>query len=214
MTQDYGQGGGYPQGGYPQQGHPQQQGHQQGYQQPYPQQGYPQQQGYQQYPQSGGMQALPYAPQQGGGPAARPGVVTSAAVLGFVQAGITTITTIMVLAGLSSSAVDGTAFATNLTVGLVQAAGVVLLVLGGVQIMGGKNRGVLIGGAVLEILITAFYVVMFAFIPTLGIDVFSGAKTFLIIVTLLFAVMPIISLVQALSGSATAWFQARGAQQY
>jgi hypothetical protein len=203
MSQDYGQGGGYPQGGFPQDPHQQQQ------QQPYPQQGYPQQQGYQQYPQPGGMQALPYAPPQGGGGGGRPGVVTSAAVLAFVQAGITTITTILVLIGLTDSKVDGGAFAVNLVVGLVQAAGVVLLILGGVRIMAGKSRGALIGGTVLEIVISLAYLVMFTVLPTAGIDVLNGVKAVMVLIALLFAVMPVISLVQAVSGSTTAWIRSR-----
>ncbi|MGQ0837287.1 hypothetical protein [Actinokineospora sp.] len=194
MSQDWGQGqGNYGQepGGYPQQG------------------GYPQAPGYPQqgYPQTGG---LPQAPAEyGGGPITRSGAVTSAAVLAFVQAGITTITTIIVLAGAANSSGGGGEASVSFVIGLVQLAGVLLLIFGGVQLMQGKGRGLLVAGAIVEIVLSATYLVAFAVIPTFGVDTFEGAKTFLILVALLFAVMPTISLIQALGASGTEWLRSR-----
>ncbi|HVK25143.1 MAG TPA: hypothetical protein VM677_27615 [Actinokineospora sp.] len=213
MTQDWGQGqgqGGYGQDpqqqgfpqapGYPQQGggHPQQGG--------YPQApGYPQQGGYAQpgYQQAGG---LPMAPAEygGGGPVARPGAATSAAVLSFVQAGITTITTILVLAGAANNGQpESWAF------GLAQTVGVILLIMGGVQLMQGKNRTLLVAGNVLEIAISLGYAIMFGLIETQGFDLVEGAKATLIVIAALFAVMPVISVIQAQGGSTTHYLQSR-----
>ncbi|OLR92008.1 hypothetical protein [Actinokineospora bangkokensis] len=203
-------------------GYPQQPGHQQYPQQGTPPQGYPayQQpgtppQGYPAYQQHGYPAApLPQAPQQQyNGASTRPGVVTSAAVLAFVQAGITAITTIMMFAGLASvsdAGADGD-YAFSLVVSIAQAIGVLLLILGGVQIISGKNRGILIGAAALEIIISAAWIIRFALISTdeldgsPALDIANGAKAVMIVVALLFAIMPIITLIQSLSSNAASW---------
>jgi hypothetical protein len=224
MTQPYGQqpgpygqqpGGGYPQqsGGYPQtpgQGQPAQ-----GYPQspPYgqPAQGYPQSppQGY---PQAQGYGAgMPPAPAEySAGPIPRPGTVTAAAVLGYVQAGITLIPTVLMFGGAVSS--DGGA-AADAAIGwilvLAQLAGAALLIAGGVQIMGGKNRTLLVVGAGLEIAISLFWIIRFAAIDSGGIDIIDQGKGVIIGFAIFFAIMPAISLIMSLGANTTQFLQSR-----
>lgn len=191
MTQPYGQQPGQQPGQYGQPG------------------GYPQSGGYPQapgYPQSGGLPQAP--PDQGyGGSTGRPGTVTAAAVLAFIQAGITTITTILVLAGASQ--VEGGEAALAWLVGLVQVAGVVLLIWGGVQFTQGKGRTLLVVACLVELAICVYYLINFLVVETGNIDVLEGAKAFLIAVAIFFAIMPTISLVLALGGSANQYLDAK-----
>ncbi|HWM05633.1 MAG TPA: hypothetical protein VNP92_25105 [Actinophytocola sp.] len=215
MTQPYGQpgdvqpGGNYPgSGGFPQQ---QPGGNYPGQQQPggnYPGSGgFPAAPGYQQ-----NMGGMPQAPQEySAGPMTRPGVVTAAAVLAYIQAGITAITTILVFAGAAN--MSGGDAALQLLIGAVQAVGVVLLIMGGVQIMGGKSRTLLVAGTVLELVICLFYGIFYATIDvdavnTSAIDV-SGAKAVLVGFAVAFAVMPVISLALALGNQATQFLRSR-----
>ncbi len=201
MTQPYGQqpGGNYPgSGGFEQPGSG---GFPQAPQAPQgPAPGY--QQGY------GGM---PQAPQEyTGGPVRRPGVVTAAAVLAYVQAGITTITTILVWLGLSQQVSGGeTAFQAALA--LLQTAGVVLLIWGGVQAMGGTGRTLLLAGAAVEIVAALLWIIRFAALDTGGIEVLQDAKGGIIFIAILFAVMPVITLVLAMGQQATQFLQSRQA---
>lgn len=169
--------------------------------------GYPHQQPY---PQGG---AMPYAPTRLDGPVTRPGVVTSSAVLAFVQAGITAITTILVLAGAAGALGDGhDEAALTLVVGIAQLAGVLLLLFGGIRLLKGTGRGALVGGSAVEIAISLFYLVAFTIVPTFGVEALQGAKAFLVFVALLFAVMPVISMIQALGAASTEWLRARSAR--
>lgn len=231
MTQPYGQqpgpygqqpGGGYPQqsGGYPQtpgQGQPAQ-GYPQGPPQspPYgqPAQGYPQSppQGY---PQAQGYGAgMPSAPAEySAGPIPRPGTVTAAAVLGYVQAGITLIPTVLMFGGAVSS--DSGA-AADAAVGwilvLAQLAGAALLITGGVQIMGGKSRTLMLVGAGLEIAISLFWIIRFAAIDSGGIDIIDQGKGVIIGFAIFFAIMPAISLIMSLGANTTQFLQSRRGQ--
>lgn len=216
MTQPYGQqpggtpgGGGFqqpggtPGGGFQQPGGPNPGSG--GFQQPgtggYPQA--PQAPAYQQ-----GYGGMPQAPQEySGGPIARPGVVMAAAVLAYVQAGITTITTILVFIGATN--MEGGMVALQLLIGLVQAVGVALLIMGGVQLMGGKSRNILIAGCVVELVLCLFYIILYAAIPSGGIDVIQGAKAVLIGFAIFFAIMPTISLVLARNAQTTQFLQSR-----
>jgi hypothetical protein len=212
MTQPYGQqpggtpGGGFQPGGTPGGGFQQPGGNNPGsggFQQPggYPQA--PQAPGYQQ-----GYGGMPQAPQEyGGGPVARPGVVTAASVLAYVQAGITTITTVLVFAGASN--MEGGMMALQLLIGLVQAVGIGLLIMGGVQLMGGKSRTLMIAACALELVVCLFYIILYAAIPSGGIDVVQGAKAVLIGFAIFFAIMPTISLVLARGAQTTQFLQAR-----
>lgn len=177
-------------------------------QQPYGQQqpgGYPQAPGYAQ-----GMGGMPQAPQEySQGPVARPGTVTGAAVLAYIQAGITSITTILVIAGLASGNAEGGQAALGWLVGLVQVAGVVLLIMGGVQLMGGKGRNLLVVGAAVELVICVYYLISFAVVETGNIDLLESAKGVLIAIAVFFAIMPTISLVLAMGSGTTQFLQSR-----
>ncbi len=231
MTQPYGQqpgqqpGGGYPQGGYPQGGYPQTPGQgqpAQGYPQspPYgqPAQGYPQSPPYGQpaqgYPQANPYGAMPAAPPEySSGPIPRPGTATTAAVLAFVQAGITLIPTVLMLAGLFSATDNGAGTTADVALGwtivIAQAIGAVLLIVGGVQLMGGKNRGVIVAGAALELAICVFWIIRVAAIPSGGLDVVDAGKGVIIGVAIFLAIMPTISLVMAVGGTTTQFLQSR-----
>lgn len=214
MTQPYGQQpgqpGGYPQGGGPH-GYPQTPG--QGYPQspPYgqPAQGYPQSPPYGQPAQPYPYGAMPAAPAEyTGGPIPRPGVVTAAAVLNYVEAGVSLIPTVFflsVLVGLEAGAGD----ATELWIAIVAqfvAAG--LLIAGGVQIMGGRSRSLMIAGTALEVAICVYWVVMFA-VSTQDIDGAEYGTGFVAATAIFFAIMPVISLILSLGAGTTQFLQSR-----
>jgi len=223
MTQPYGQqppggqppGGNYPgSGGFPQQpngGGYQQQPGSGGFQQPggnYPGSG-----GFPQAPQAPGYQqgygGMPQAPQEySGGPTARPGVVTAAAVLAYIQAGITTITTILVWIGVGQQT-DGAETAFQGALALAQTVGIVLLIWGAVQAMGGKGRTMLLAGAGLEIVISLAWIIRFAALDTGGIEFLENAKGGIIFIAILFAVMPVITLILVMGQQATQYTQSR-----
>lgn len=186
-----------------------------GFQQPggqYPNSGGFQQQPGGQYPPAptppGGYGQMPQAPQEySGGPIPRPGAVTTSAVLAYIQAGLTTITTILVWIGVFN--LEGGDMALQALIAVAQTVGIVLLIMGGVQIMAGKSRTLLLVGAGLEIVICLFYMIIYSTLDSGGIDVLEGAKAVLIGVAIFFAVMPIIILVMALGGQATQFLQSR-----
>lgn len=198
----YQQGGGYPQsppagfqqpGGYPQSPAG-------GFQQPtYPQ--------APNYSQSG----LPQAPAEygSGGSSVRPGQATAAAVLAFVQGGITAITTILGLIG-AADAGGGDGAAIGWLFLIAQAAGVVMLIWGGVQMLQGAGRLILVIACGLELAICAGYLIVFLAVPTFGVGLLEDAKTFLIAVAIFFAIMPGISLIMSLGQPVTQWLQQRG----
>ncbi len=222
MTQPYGQQpgqpGGYPQGGVPQ-GYPQTPGQgqpAQGYPQspPYgqPAQSYPQSNPYGQPAPSYQYGAMPAAPAEySSGPIPRPGTVTAAAVLGYVQAGITLIPTVLMLAGAASG--DATGAGSDAAIGwlviIAQLIGAALLIAGGVQIMGGKSRALMVAGAGLELAISLFWIIRVAAIESGGIDVIDAGKGVIIGIAIFFAIMPTISLVMSLGASTTQFLQSR-----
>jgi hypothetical protein len=153
---------------------------------------------------------MPQAPQEySGGPMARPGVVTAASVLAYVQAGITTITTILVFAGAAN--MEGGQVALQVLIGVVQAVGVALLIFGGVQLMGGKSKTLMVAACALELVICLAYIIIYAAIPSGGIDVIQGAKAVLIGFAIFFAIMPTISLVLTMGRQSTQFLQSRRA---
>ncbi|OLF10466.1 hypothetical protein BLA60_14780 [Actinophytocola xinjiangensis] len=165
-------------------------------------------QGYPQAPQApaGGYGSMPQAPQEyTGGPIPRPGAVTAAAVLAFVQAGLTTITTLIVWIGVFN--LEGGEMAMQALIALAQTAGVVLLIMGGLQMMSGKGRTLLIVGAALEVAISLFYMIIYSTLDAGGIDVLEGAKALLIGAAVFFAIMPVICIVLARGALATQYLQ-------
>ena len=151
--------------------------------------GYPQAPGYQQ-----GYGGMPSAPEErGGGPVARPGVTTAAAVLAFVQGGITLITTGILLIGLAAlqsleddASAGGVEIQGSLTeawlVCFVQLVGVGLLIWAGVKLMSGTAGNLFIIAAALQLVLCVYWLV-------------RGAAPF---VPVILAVMPIVALVLVL----------------
>lgn len=196
--------------------------------------GYPQQQGQPGYPGTppGGQPAYPgtppggqpvYAGQpypQGGyggyGPAPmeKPGSVTGAAVLGFIQAGITLITTAIIFIGLIGTASLQTSDAAiGWIVAFAQLAGLILLIFGAVQLMSGTNRMLYVVGAILELLVCAYYLINIMGSDTRGSGVFvelaEDMKAAITVIPIVFAVMPVIGLILVLGSGTTRWLQAK-----
>jgi len=142
----------------------------------------------------GGMPPAP--PEYSSGPVTRPGTVTAAAVLAFVQAGITLICTVIMMIGLGSlseaeASIGGLDFDDGMVAGLwiVTLAGLVgsgLLIWGGVKAMSGTAGQILIIAAALQILLCIVW-----------LAAFGGG-----IVAILLVVMPIITLVMSLGAPA------------
>lgn len=157
-------------------------------------------------PSGGGYGSMPQAPQEySGGPIPRPGAATATAVLAFVQAGLTTITTLLVWIGVFN--LEGGDMALQALIAVAQTAGVVLLIMGGIQLMGGKGRTLLIVGAALEIVISLFYMIVYSTLDSGGIDVLEGAKAVLIGAAIFFMIMPIICIVLARGALVTQYLQ-------
>jgi hypothetical protein len=145
----------------------------------------------------GGMPPAP--PEYSAGPVTRPGTVTTAAVLGFVQAGLTLICTIFVVIILGAAQAvtneSESQFGVEidqgmLTIGwIVAIAGVVgagLLIWASVKTLGGTAGQLMVIAAALQL------VLCIVWLAALG----GG------IVAVILAVMPIISLVMVLGGPA------------
>ena len=145
----------------------------------------------------GGMPPAP--PEYSSGPIARPGTVTTAAVLAFVQAGITLICSVILMIGLGalSGAMDDAESIGGIDVNegalaalwILSIAGLVgagLLIWGGVKALSGTAGQVLVIAAGLQILLCIIW-----------LAAFEGG-----IVSIVLAVMPIITLVMSLGGPA------------
>jgi hypothetical protein len=200
MTQPYGQQpnqGGYPQTpgqGQPQQGYPQSPPYGQ------PAQGFPQAP-----PPAYG--AMPNAPQEySSGPISRPGATTAAAVLAFVQAGITAVPGVLALIG-SSSFGGGNAEGWISTIAIL--VGVGLLIAGGVQLMGGKGRTLLVVACGLELLISLYFIIRFAALDTGGNQDVSYGVGLIIGFAVFYAIMPVITLILSLGASTTQFLESR-----
>jgi hypothetical protein len=212
MTQPYGQqpgDQGQPGGQYPGSGGFQQPGGQYpgsgGFQQPGGQ--YPGSGGFPQAPQppsyQQGYAGMPQAPQEyGGGAVTRPGGTTAAAVLAFVQAGITLITTAILMIALAAiqdlangaeetagGIALGGALAEFWIVSIVQLIGIGLLIAGGVKLLGGRAGNLFVIAVGLQIVLCVYWLIR--------IVTNSGSP----MVPLILVVMPIISLVLALNAA-------------
>ncbi|ONI70755.1 hypothetical protein ALI144C_50065 [Actinosynnema sp. ALI-1.44] len=192
---------------YGQQQHPGQQSPMPGFAPPqsgYPQTppgGQPAYPAHQQYPGGPGGYGTGY----GGQPTAKPGSVTGAAVLGFIQAGITLITTGILFSALfgTASAQDASA-AASWALALAQLAGLVLLIFGAVQLMSGTSRTLYVVGAILELVICAYYLINILGTDTGGMftEQFESIKNALAVFPVIFAIMPLIGLILALGSAA------------
>lgn len=163
----------------------------------YPQQGY-QQQGYGAYP--GGY---------GGAPMEKPGAVTGSAVLGFIQAGLTLISTALLFIGVAGSGSD--APAELWIVAIVQLAGIVLLIFGSVQLMGGQKRSLYLVAVLLQIAISLYWLIR-ALIGLGGAFDLPGvgrAVGVLIVIVAVFTIAPLIGLILSLGSSVTRYLASR-----
>ncbi|CRK57108.1 hypothetical protein [Alloactinosynnema sp. L-07] len=183
MTQGWGQGG--PHEGFP------------AYQQP----GYPQQP----YQQFSGLPMAPAEPGQVRVP--RPGVVMSAAVLAFVQAGLTAISTLGVV-GIAVDLRDG-AFPVVGGLAAAQLVGLLLLIFGGVMALQGKDRVALTVGNVLQLGLCLTYLILINAIPNVDPEDPEGARVAVTLFAVFFAVLPTISLVQTWVSSVGGWMGAQ-----
>ncbi len=150
--------------------------------------------------QQGGYGAMPPAPPEySSGPITRPGTVTTAAVLAFVQAGLTLICSVFLMIGLGALAgamddadtiggidVNEGALAGLWILAIVGLAGAGLLIWGGIKALSGTAGKILIIAAGLQILLCIIW-----------LAAFQGG-----IVSILLVVMPIIILVMSLGGPA------------
>ena len=116
-------------------------------------------------------------------PPARRGAVTAAATLACVQAGVTAVTTVLVLLGARG---DGSAGEIGL--GLVQAVGIALLLAGAVRLLRGARRSMLLAGCGLELVLCAYYLTRYA-----------STGSAVVVIPVLLAVMPATSLLLASS---------------
>jgi hypothetical protein len=123
-----------------------------------------------------------------------PGSATAAAVLGFVQAGITAVATGLILAGLVSAG-GGVDEAFGWVLVVAQSVGIFLLVYGGVRLLRAGERGAFVGGAVLELLICVYYAVRFLAVPVDGFALAEHFRSAGVVTALLFAVLPAAGLI-------------------
>lgn len=155
-------------------------------------------------PPSGGFAAMPQAPQEHSGPIPRPGATTAAAVLAFVQGGLTLITTGILMLGLAAlqsledeASAGGVEIQGTLTeawlVSVVQLVGVGLLIWGGVKLMAGTPGMVFTIAVILQIVLCAYWLI-------------RGAAP---LVPLALIVMPIVALVLALGQASKQYVQSR-----
>lgn len=149
----------------------------------------------------------------------RPGVITAAAVLAYVQAGITGIATLIMFTGLFDSRFSSGRLLVQTVVVLAAAVGVGLLIAGGVRFMAGRDRTMLMVACVVEFVICLFYVIVFATISDSALDpdntaeldgTLGAARGVLVVFAIFFAVMPTISLSLSRSRSATDFMRSRG----
>jgi hypothetical protein len=154
---------------------------------------------------------MPSAPAEYGGPMSRPSTVTAAAVLAFVQAGITAIPGILQLVAAVGASADigGAAVAEGLAVAIATVVGTALLITGGVQVLGGKSRSVMIAGCALELVICVYYIIRVGLIESAGIEAIDAGKGVIIGFAIFFAIMPVISLVLTLGATSTQFLQSR-----
>jgi hypothetical protein len=149
--------------------------------------------------QGSGYGAMPPAPAEySSGPITRPGTVTTAAVLAFVQAGLTLICSVVLMIGLGAIAgaindesiggidVNEGALAGLWILAIVGLAGAGVLIWGGIKALSGTAGQILVIAAGLQILLCIIW-----------LAAFQGG-----IVAILLVIMPIIILVMSLGGPA------------
>lgn len=148
----------------------------------------------------------------------RPGVIMASAVLAYVQAGITGIATLLTFVSLFGSGFGTGRLLVQTVAVLAAAAGVGLLIAGGVKIAAATDRTMLMAACVLQFVICLFYIIVFATLSdgvfgpdTAEVDGARGAaRGILVVFAIMFAILPIISLAMSRSRSATEFLRSRG----
>jgi hypothetical protein len=155
--------------------------------------GYPPQQqpnGYPVYP----MYPPPYVLVQ---PDSRPGSLVAGGVLGYVQAGITAIPTIMLTFALTNMTRHVARIELLWTADILQFVGIFLLILGSTQMVMATSRAVFIAGVLLEIGLTVYWAVCFGVLFEDAASWWSMVGSQLIVFSLLFGILPVIGLILA-----------------
>jgi len=142
-------------------------------------------------------------------PLEKPGSVTGAAVLGYLQAGLTLITTVLLFAGLAGSPDNTAGVAEGWILAIAQLVGIILLIFGAVQLMSGSGRGLFISAVTLELAICLYWLIRIAAKDTSGLQIARNAKSAAIVFPIAFALLPVIALILVLGGNTGRWLQAK-----
>jgi uncharacterized membrane protein len=154
-------------------------------------------------------QGQPYPQAAGYGPPQvdKPGAITGAAVLGFIQAGLTLITTGLIFAGLAGAGSDGGA--EGWLIALAQLAGLVMLIFGAVQLLSGSSRTLFVVATGLELVLCLYWFIRIVAVDSAGLSIVQDAKAIAAVGPLFFAVLPLIGLILALGSGPTRYIQAK-----
>ena len=142
----------------------------------------------------------------------RPGGVTAAAVLAYVQAGVTALGTVVGLIAMAVNLSSGGPVPLQWAVAVAQVIGAGLLIVGGVALTRGSGRGVMVAGCVSQLMLTVYYLVFAGVASDRTIDpqntlardgLVEAGRAIMVVTALIFAVMPIISLALSLGRRAT-----------
>ncbi|MGI8721586.1 MAG: hypothetical protein ACR2JG_05105, partial [Geodermatophilaceae bacterium] len=130
----------------------------------------------------------------------RPGGATASAVLMFIQAALTLISTFYVLffaslAGSASAAgvPEADTYETEFTIiGILQLISVGLLIFGGVQLLGGSANGreLAIAACGIQLAFAVYWMIRIGSLP----DFTGDGSTFFFVVPLMYTVLPLVAL--------------------
>jgi hypothetical protein len=162
------------------------------------------------------MPAAP--PEYSNGPARRPGVATAAAVLAFVQAGITLLPGVLQLVNAPDNGGVGGNPPTGVMVIVALAAvvGAALLIIGAIQLLGGKSRVMMVAGTAFELALCVYWIIYAVTLDSnligdeaTSVAAMNAGKGVLIGFAIFLAIMPTISLVMSVGASTTQFLQSR-----
>lgn len=134
----------------------------------------------------------------------RPGGATASAVLMFIQAAVTLISTFYVLffaslaSGVDSSGLRQNSLETEWTIiGILQLVSVGLLIFAAVQLLGGSRNGrtLSIVACGVQLALVIYWMVRISSLPDFDVD----GTTFFFVVPLMYAVLPLVALPLALA---------------
>jgi hypothetical protein len=152
----------------------------------------------------------PPAPQDNSAPD-RPTQASAAAVLAFVQAGVTALPTadLLVAAALADSHRAGMS---TLALFAVQAIGICFLIAGGVEILRGRDRGLLVVGCVLQLALCFFHAVFWPMTGTTPWGTYLAAWPFSTApLATGFAMLPIMGILLCFDRQTTEFLRSRKA---